>query len=121
MEEENEVVDQKFDTSTWFNSLSNKEKKEEEKEEEEEVKEILLSDFVDYKESLGQFLGREKYMRGSPFTFEEIAAGGPIMITPPENLEEQANFYRQYINPYPGVSEDVAVIVEKVIGVDYTF
>jgi hypothetical protein len=99
--------------------LSNKEKKEEEKEEEEEVKEILLSDFVDYKESLGQFLGREKYMRGSPFTFEEIAAGGPIMITPPENLEEQANFYRQYINPYPGVSEDVAVIVEKVIGVDW--
>ena len=110
MEEENELIDQvstEFDASTFFNSLNNKE----EEEEEEEIEEIL-SGFGSYEENLGQILGREKYPGGP-------SIGGPIIVTPPEDLEEQANFYRQYLNPYPGVNEEVASIVENVIGADW--
>jgi len=107
MEEENELIDQdsnKFDPWTFFDS-SDKE------EEEEEIEEILPG-FGSYEENLGYYLGTKK-SPGGPYI------GGGLIYDPPEDLEEQANFYRQYINPYPGVNEEVASTVEKIIGVDW--
>ena len=104
MEEENEVVDQKsFDTSTWFNSLSNKEK-----EEEEEKEQLGFFETVLNKQRETEL---EKAREQEKIEEERIRAK--------EEEKERVRNVGTLLNPYPGVAVEAADAVEELIGDEF--